>query len=36
MKTPRCDACRRGLLGIALMTLAMLAAVAAGGGSAAA
>lgn len=35
MKTGQCHACRRGLLAIAIMSLAMFAAVAAGSGAAA-
>lgn len=35
MKTRRCEACRRGLLAIAIMSLAMFAALAAGSGAAA-
>ena len=35
MKTAPCQACRRGLLAIAIMSLAMFVAVAAGSGAAA-
>jgi hypothetical protein len=35
MKTAPCQACRRGLLAVAIMSLAMFVAVAAGSGAAA-
>ena len=35
MKAGQCNACRRGLLAVAIMSLAMFAALAAGSGAAA-